>query len=125
MNFLNENKTVVENIRKLCVENHTNFAELERKLGFSNATIRKWGESPRRPNHDRLCLVAENFNVSVEFLRGEKEKPVAQGDGLTSFDSAVLDFIHSLPRDQLRGILLALKAPQELLDALDREERPE
>ena len=50
------------------------------------------------------------------------EKPTTpEGDGLSDFDRSILAFLHELPPERLRGILIALDAPSELLSALDRE----
>ncbi|WP_142429400.1 helix-turn-helix domain-containing protein [Enterococcus faecalis] len=48
------------------------FAELERKLGFANSSIRKWDE--RTPGIDKIQKVADYFDVSTDYLLGRTEK---------------------------------------------------
>ena len=115
--------TDVERVRSICKSKGIAISTLENNLGFGNGYLNP--KKAKTISSDRLIAISNYLNVPISEIIGEKEKPAAQGDGLSTFDSAVLDFMHSLPREQLRGILLALKAPQELLDALDREERPE
>lgn len=60
-----------EKIKKLCLEKGITVAALERVCGFGNGTIRKWDE--HAPSHERVKKVADYFNVSVAFIRSEKE----------------------------------------------------
>ena len=57
-----------ERIKGLCQEHGTTIAELERELGFSNSTIRKWGQVS--PSVDKIIRVANHFDVSVDYLLG-------------------------------------------------------
>lgn len=62
--------TLVETIKKLCLSTGDTFASLEKKLGFGNATIRKWDDAT--PSGDRLAKIADYFGVSVDYLLGRK-----------------------------------------------------
>lgn len=57
-----------ERIKELCQSNGITIAELERELGFSNSTIRKWGQVS--PSVDKIIKVANRFDVSVDYLLG-------------------------------------------------------
>lgn len=46
-------------------------AALERELSFGNGLIRKWDK--QSPSVDKLCKVADYFNVSIDFLLGREE----------------------------------------------------
>jgi transcriptional regulator with XRE-family HTH domain len=63
--------TLVEKIKSLCLSTGDTLASLEKKLGFGNATIRKWDKAV--PSGDRLTKVAEYFNISVDYLLGLEE----------------------------------------------------
>ncbi|MFP7288045.1 helix-turn-helix transcriptional regulator [Shouchella clausii] len=63
---------LVERIKLLCDEKKTNFAEVERKIGISNGQIRRWNKST--PGTDKLELVADYFDVSVDYLLGRTNK---------------------------------------------------
>lgn len=103
---------LVERIKLLCDEKKTNFAEVERNIGISNGQIRRWNTST--PGTDKLEMVADYFDVSVDYLLGrtdkkryydltEKDERDIERDlerilnsaeselGLASFDGRVLD----------------------------------
>lgn len=62
--------TLVEKIKKLADEHHTNFAEIERKVNISNGQIRRWDNSS--PKVENIKKVADYFNVSVDYLLGRE-----------------------------------------------------
>ena len=59
---------LVERIKQLSNQRKVSIAELERYLGFSNSSIRKWDE--RNPGVDKLNAVADYFDVSTDYLLG-------------------------------------------------------
>ena len=60
--------------------------------------------------------IASYFDVSVGYLLGEeeKEKPTAQGDGLTENQKVLIEFAKSLSEDQAA---LALRLLKSLVEA--------
>ena len=111
---------LVERIKLLCDEKKTNFAEVERNIGISNGQIRRWNTST--PGTDKLEMVADYFDVSVDYLLGrtdkkryydltEKDERDIERDleriinsaeselGLASFDGRVLDEIDQEDRE--------------------------
>jgi transcriptional regulator with XRE-family HTH domain len=81
---------LVKKIQELCRRNNTNFAQLERALGFSNGMLQKWDRSV--PGLDKVQAVADYFKISIDELldRGifkfsdEAQLIAAQYDGLPS-----------------------------------------
>lgn len=65
--------SLVERIKLLCDERGETLASLEKKLGFGNATIRKWDNAA--PSGDRLAKVADFFDVSIDYLMGREKSP--------------------------------------------------
>ena len=116
-NFLGRD-FMLDRIKSLCEAKGTNINQLEIKCGLSTGAIRHWNTSV--PKADKAYLAAKELGVSVEYLLTGKETPAAKSDGLDE----VMDFLRSLPVDRLRGILLALEAPAEVIAALDRSESP-
>lgn len=57
-------------------------------------------------------------------IRGNEKSP-APNEGEADISSRLTEFFLSLPKDRLRGILLALGAPEELIAELDHQERSE
>ncbi|MEC1177663.1 helix-turn-helix transcriptional regulator [Metasolibacillus meyeri] len=64
--------SLVEKIKVLCKEQKISIAELERKTGISNGQIRKWDVST--PGTDKVAIVADYFDVSVDYLLGRTDK---------------------------------------------------
>lgn len=60
----------IEIIKNLCKKNGITVKQLERDLGFGNASINKKSGSI---SADRLLIVANYFNVSMEYLLGVEE----------------------------------------------------
>lgn len=76
---------IVDKIKVLAKERNLTLAELERKLDFGNGTIARW--RTRTPGADKLKLVAEHFNVSVDYLIGRESYEQMK------FDQANRDFM--------------------------------
>lgn len=65
-------------IKKLCESNDISIFSLERKLGFGNGTISRWGTSS--PTIANLKKVADYFEVTIEELLEEKESITIGGE---------------------------------------------
>lgn len=63
---------LVERIKNLCEERKITIAELERNTGISNGQIRKWNST--KPGIDKLNIIADYFDVSVDYLLGRTEQ---------------------------------------------------
>jgi len=106
-----------------------NVTELCKEAGVprSNMTELKKGRS-KSITIENAAKLARVFGVSIDDVLGKSLHllpadylmPAAKSDGLDE----VMDFLRSLPKDRLRGILLALEAPAEVIAAMDRSEPP-
>ena len=108
---------------------YKNITELCKAAGVprSNMTELKKGRS-KSISFETAAKFARVLGVSFDVVLGESLhildidlKPAANCDGL----DVVMDYLRSLPVDRLRGILLALEAPAEVIAALDRSEPPQ
>lgn len=71
--------TILDRIRTLANDKKVTLAELERKLNFSNGSLRKWDTST--PSGDKIEKVADYFKVSVDYLLGRTKNPyTSNGD---------------------------------------------
>lgn len=61
---------VFKKIVALCEKHGTNLSKLEREVGLSNATIRRWENSS--PSVDNVKKVADYFGVTVDELLKEE-----------------------------------------------------
>lgn len=62
------NEILLSNIRKLCKENNTNVANLEKIIGIGAGTISRWSKAS--PSFDKVMSIAKYFNVSIDYLSG-------------------------------------------------------
>lgn len=61
-----------ERVQELCKKNSISVSELEKTLGFGNGYISKLGQST--PNTSKIKLIADYFNVSIDYIITGKEK---------------------------------------------------
>ena len=99
--------TLYDRIQDLCKSKGVSGSRMCLDLGLSKSTLsdikagRKKGIST--PTAQKI---AAYFNVSVGYLLGEeKEKPTAQGDGLTEDMMELIDCIKKLPEEKIQMLL--------------------
>lgn len=97
---------LVEFIRVSCKNKNSSITKMEKDLNFANGTVGKWANGKRYPPKDKLSLVADFLQISIEELMGEpeqKEKPAPQMEnGLDAAFSSVLD---QLTAEELAEVL--------------------
>lgn len=60
--------------QKLLDKNGLKNADISRETGISNMTLSDWKHGKSVPKADKLQIIAEYFDVSVEYLMTGKEK---------------------------------------------------
>lgn len=65
--------TLVDKIRDLCKSKKMTIAELERKLDFSQGSVRKWDR--QAPSSLKLKKVADFFGITTDYLLGRTDAP--------------------------------------------------
>ena len=104
--------TLYERIQELCKSKGVSGSRMCLDLGLSKSTLsdiksgRKKGVSTATASK-----IAAYFDVPVGYLLGEeeKEKPTAQGDGLSEGQKELIKFAQSLSEDQAAVALRLLK----------------
>ena len=68
---------LVKFIRVSCKNQGSSITKMEKDLKFANGTVGKWANGKRYPPKDKLLLVSDFLQISIEDLMGEeqKEKP--------------------------------------------------
>ncbi|MBF0757321.1 XRE family transcriptional regulator [Ligilactobacillus murinus] len=77
-----DNSNILERVKELSYSHGLTLAELERRLGFSNGSIRRWNTN--RPSAERIIKTADFFDVSTNYLLGYSDD-----DGTLSIDELV------------------------------------
>lgn len=66
-----DNKTLIDNIRKLCDKNNIKITNLEKELGFGAGIISRWGNDAD-PSLSKIIQVADYFKVSLDDIVNDK-----------------------------------------------------
>ena len=96
---------LVEFIRVSCKSQNSSITKMEKDLKFANGTVGKWANGKRYPPKDKLLLVADFLQISIEELMGEapeqKEKPApGEGSELDEKAQAILNKMKKLSPEQ-------------------------
>ena len=67
--------SLVKKIHELCKINGIKISNLQKELGFGNASIYKWDTNS--PSIDKLIKVADYFGVSLDYLLDRQTAPVS------------------------------------------------
>ena len=102
----------------LCAKRGIFPSTVAMQAGLSKAACTGW-KNGKQPRKAVLPVLAEILGCSVDDFF-DKKSPASNEAGSDIRDQ-ITDFFFQLPPEKLRGILLALGAPKELLDALDRQ----
>lgn len=97
---------------------HGAKAEFAKNLGFKNGTILNDWEAERSDSYrNYLYEIADKYNVSVEWLKGEtdiKEKAApAIGDDFTESDIKFMELFSNAPEWKRKAAMALLMAAEE------------
>lgn len=82
-----------DRIEKLLRQHSMSQADLSRATGISTGLISQWKKRSQTPSIQKLSLIAEHFNVSIEYLLNGEEKPAAgAGSGVDILDEVDVAF---------------------------------
>jgi transcriptional regulator with XRE-family HTH domain len=101
---------LVEFIRVSCKNQGSSITKMEKDLKFANGTVGKWANGKRYPPKDKLLLVSDFLQISIEELMGQdpeqKEKPAPQMEnGLNAKAQATLNKMKKLSPEQQAAFL--------------------
>lgn len=80
--------------QKLLDEKKLKNSDVSRATGISNMTLSDWKRGKTKPKIDKLQLIADYFNVSVDYLMtGKDVYELGKNDAiLTSLSDRVIDY---------------------------------
>lgn len=62
-----------QNFEQLCKQNNVTPNKVSKETGISTATLTSWKQGKYTPKTDKLKIIAEFFNVSLEYLMQNEE----------------------------------------------------
>ena len=74
-----------ENFENLCKINNVKPSDVSKATGIHTATFTSWKQDKYTPKQDKLQLIAEFFNVSVDYLMTGKEKSFVESQAEIDF----------------------------------------
>lgn len=87
----------------------TKFAK---KIGYNDgAIVAMWENGSSISYNKKLYQIAEEYNVSVEWLQGKTDDPgikeahATEGEGYTDLQKAAIQFVLSLPPEKLERFI--------------------
>lgn len=104
---------LVKFIRASCKNKGSSITKMEKDLKFANGTVGKWANGKRYPPKDKLLLVSDFLQISIEELMGEeqKEKPSA-------LETVSLSGLSPEDAELVRKIMAASDAKKNAIRAL-------
>lgn len=118
-----KNAPIVARIEALQKERGLRTDAMCKGAKVTPSAISQWRTGLTVASVDKVQQFADFFGVSFVWLfTGIETEKAATPEDDGSADDVILRFLRSLPKERLRGILLALEAPEEVLAALDHEE---
>lgn len=114
---------LVEFIRVSCKNRNSSITKMEKDLSFANGTVGKWANGKRYPPKDKLSLVADFLQVSIEELMGQdpeqKEKPNAldgiELENLSPARRALLEALEGMDDENIMKIVRIAQAVKKEL----------
>ena len=114
-----------DNIRRLRESHGMTQADIARIAGVTDKAVSTWELGTKEPRMGALQKIADYFGVKKSDIVDDADITKKAPAKAEANDEVIIRFIRSLPRERLRGILLALGAPEEVLAALDQQEPTE
>ena len=92
-----------ENFEKLCKINNVKPGTVSKATGISTATLTSWKQGKYTPKQDKLALIAEFFDVSLDYLMTGEENPIS--DDMVSEHIELISLYESLTQEQKDHVL--------------------
>lgn len=96
-----------ENFEKLCKKYNVTPSKVSKATGISTATLSSWKKGIYTPKQDKLQLIADYFNVSIDYLMTGEEK--AHTDSIAAEYIDVMDMYARLSDEEKEQVVNMMK----------------
>jgi transcriptional regulator with XRE-family HTH domain len=85
---------------------------VSKDTGVSQATLSAWKAGEYTPKQDKLQKIADYFDVSLDYLLGNKQKnkPSANAESLSDIENEILEIYHNLPEDKKQTFITVARS---------------
>lgn len=103
---MNNKNIFAANLQMYMDINNKSRKEVSEALGVSYYTFTDWVKGKKYPRMDKVEKLAEYFGIlKSDLIEDKKEKPSAQGDGLSEDMAELINHIKNLPEDKIQMLL--------------------
>lgn len=113
-------------LKELRIKNQIEQKELAKAIGFSQQTISLYENYHREPNIETLKLLANYFNVSIDYLLGETEIDMRyneENDYLNSLKANLSENGYDLSNRSAEDLIKIINKALELSEEIKKETR--
>ena len=102
-------RTIASNIRRARIATKMTQAEAAKKLGITAQAISNYERGINGIENSLLIRMCEIYNTNMIHIVGEEydtiENPIVNDDGISKDRKELIDYIMTLPEDQIRLLL--------------------
>jgi transcriptional regulator with XRE-family HTH domain len=94
---------------KILQERGMSRYRLSKMTGIPQSTIAEWGKNNKTPSADRLAIVADALDVSLDCLIGKTEKSATPSDGFSDDEKKLIKLYRNLSPEEQSAFRLLLQ----------------
>lgn len=99
-----------ENFDNLCKINNVKPSQVSKATGIHTATLTSWKQGKYTPKPEKLQLIADFFNVSIDYIVTGSEKEKSDMPPLMSEQFELLELYSKLKDEQKTAIMNLLRS---------------
>lgn len=102
--------TFIDRIEKLLIDTDTSKKTMLNDLSLSINTFSNWKNRGTIPSGETLEMIADYFDVSVDYLLGKTDDPTPSGTEMTEEEKNILGLLHKMSEDELKTVYKIISA---------------
>lgn len=100
----------IEILKKLMRDKGVSNNKLLTDLGLNKSSILNWEKRGTIPSGETLEMIADYFDVSVDYLLGKTDDPTPSGTEMTEEEKNILGLLHKMSEDELKTVYKIISA---------------
>ena len=102
--------TFIDRIEKLLIDTDTSKKTMLNDLSLSINTFSNWKNRGTIPSGETLEMIADYFDVSVDYLLGKTDDQAPSGTEMTEEEKNILGLLHKMSEDELKTVYKIISA---------------
>lgn len=100
----------IDRIEKLLIDTDTSKKTMLNDLSLSINTFSNWKNRGTIPSGETLEMIADYFDVSVDYLLGKTDDPTPSSTEMTEEEKNILGLLHKMSEDELKTVYKIISA---------------